>query len=102
MPKKMPKSVKAKEKIDSDETIELLEHRAMIYLPEDVVEATIVCKVFMYGDVHKVEKRLTMADIREAFKKADDGYIDDDDVFTITDEGRAYFEEMKKSGRCCT
>ena len=29
------------------------------------------------------------------FRKADEGYIDDDDTFVITDKGRAFLEELE-------
>lgn len=31
-----------------------------------------------------------MKEIQEAVRKADEGYIDEDDVFTITEKGRDY------------
>lgn len=79
---------------EEKETIELSEHRAMVCFPEDAVEVKVDCKVFHNGELINVSKVLSMADIRTAFKKADDGYIDDDDRFVLTDKGKAYLEEM--------
>ena len=67
------------------EYLELQEHRAMIYLPENAVDIEVIAKVFVDGDVHKVSKKYNMSDIREMFRKADDGYIDDDDRFIAID-----------------
>lgn len=78
------------------EYIEVNVHRAMIELPENAVEITVNAKVFIDGKLLEVSNVYDMAAIREMFRKADDGYIDDDDVFTITDKGREYLEELKK------
>ena len=83
---------------DDDLTkIEIPEHRAMIGLPENSVEVQIRAKVFQNGDLINVSKTLDMSDLRAAFQKADDGYIDDDDRFVLTDKGMAYFEEHNQS-----
>lgn len=78
---------------DEGGEIELQDHRAIITLPEEAVEATINIKVFHDGDLIKVHKVMNMGEIRQAFKKADDGYIDDDDTFVLTEKGKAYCEE---------
>lgn len=77
------------------EYIELQEHRAMMYLPENAVEVTMAAKVFENGELQTVSKTYDMQEIREMFRKADDGYIDDDDTFVITDKGRAFLEELE-------
>lgn len=75
------------------EEISLCEHRAMICLPEDSVEVEIRCKVYSGGKLVDVSKTLDMNDLRTAFKKADDGYIDDEDTFCITEKGLKWLEE---------
>ena len=82
---------------DDTETVELDEHRAMIYLPENAVEIEVKAKVYHEGEIIDASKKMTLEDIRDAFRKADDGYIDDDDVFYITDKGKALLEEYKNS-----
>lgn len=81
------------------ETIELQDHRAMVYLPENAVAATIQCRVYdpESQDLIRVSRELSIGDIREAFRNADDGYIDDNDRFTITDKGIAYLDEIAKN-----
>lgn len=82
--------------MDDEKYIELKVHRAIIDIPENAVEVTINAKVFVCGKLMEVSNAYDMAAIREMFRKADDGYIDDDDVFTITDKGRKYLEELEK------
>ena len=79
-----------------DNEIELKEHRAMIYLPENAVEATMIIKVFHDGELIEVKRVLGISDLRIAFQKADEGYIDDDDRFEITDKGREWLESFQK------
>ena len=77
--------------------IELKNHRAMVELPENAVEVELVCKVFHEGELLNVSRTLKMSDLRNAFQKADDGYIDDEDTFSITDAGLAYLKELERS-----
>lgn len=77
------------------EYIELKEHRAMMCLPENAVEVTMTAKVYADGELQTVSMTYDMKQIREMFRKADDGYIDDDDTFVITDKGYAYLDEME-------
>ena len=81
--------------MEDKEYIDLTEHRAMIYLPESAVEVTVNAKVFAKGHLYEASKTYDMQEIREMFRKADDGYIDDDDTFVITDKGRAFLEELE-------
>ena len=74
------------------EWLEVEEHRAMIYVPEDAVELTINAKIYRKGEICDVMKTMNMAEIREAFKKADEGYIDEDDIFCLTEKGREYLD----------
>lgn len=79
-----------------DEEVNLTEHRAMVYLPENSVEVEINCKVFNDGELLNVRKVLKMSNIRDAFQKADDGYIDDEDRFVLTEKGLKWLEEQKE------
>ena len=74
--------------------IELENHRAMIELPENAVEVELRCTVFNNGKLIDVSRVLGFGDIRNAFRKADDGYIDEEDKFVLTEKGRAYVERM--------
>ncbi len=75
------------------EEIELKEHRAMVTLPENSVCVEMNCRVFHDGEIINVSKTLSMEDVRTAFQKADDGYMDDDDRFTLTEKGLKWLEE---------
>lgn len=78
--------------------ISLLEHRAILFgFPEHAVEIEIRAKVFENGELLNVTRKMDMDEIREAFRKADDGYMDDDDTFVITDKGIAFLEEHNQS-----
>ena len=81
--------------VRNDEYIELDEHRAMVTLPENAVEINIEAKIYDGGKIKHVARTMSMQDIREAFHKADSGYIDEDDRFTITDAGKQYLEELR-------
>ena len=94
--KRMPEKTIQKEKFDAGDEIELQEHRAMIYLPENSVAVRIIATIYENNEVHEVRKDLNLEDLRDAFRRADDGYIDEDDVFVLTDAGKAYMEEMSK------
>ena len=94
--KRMPEKTKLKEKFVSGEEIEIKEHRAMVYLPENSIAVRIIATIYEDDEVHDVQKDMNLEDLRDAFRKADDGYIDDDDRFVLTEEGVAYLEEMAK------
>ena len=81
----------------TDNTIELLQHRAIIEIPEDTVELTLKCKIFHDGELFAVERIMPMSEVRLACQKADDGYIDDEDTFTLTEKGRKYLEILEEN-----
>lgn len=93
---KMPKETSLIERFKSGGEIELREHRAMVYLPENAVDINILATVYEDGNIHEVSRRMGMEEIRDAFRKADDGYIDDDDTFIITDKGIDFLNAMKE------
>lgn len=81
------------------EEIILDNHRAIIELPEEAVEINLEAKVYHDGELITVFRKINQKEIREMFRKADDGYIDDDDTFVMTDKGRAYLEELENRNR---
>ena len=94
--KRMPKQTKQTENFVSGEEIERKEHRAMIYLPENSIAVRIIATIYEDDEVHEVHKDLNLEDLRDAFRRADDGYMEDDDMFVLTEEGKAYLEELAK------
>ena len=80
--------------MDDKEMVEVKVHRAMIELPERAVEVEVHAKIYSEGKLIDVLKKYDLDEIREMFRKADDGYIDEDDRFVITEKGRAWLEEL--------
>ena len=85
--------------VDDKQYIELDEHLAIIGLPEETVEVTIIAKVYRDGEIQEVEKVMSMVDTRKAFQLADDNYFDPDERYVLTDAGRAFLEEMHEDER---
>lgn len=69
--------------------IELEEEYAVILLPKNSVEIKMNVKVFENSELMTVSKLMSLDDIREAFKQADEGYIDPDATYTLTDKGKS-------------
>ena len=77
--------------------IELTSVRAMIYVPENAVECELTFTVYQDGELHKVSQTMGMTELREAIRDAEEGYIGDDEVFTLTDKGRQWLDEMRSA-----
>lgn len=73
------------------EGIELTNERAILDIPENCVELTLVCKVYLDGKLQSVQRTLVMKEIQEAVRKAD-GYIDEDDRFYLTEKGEDWLD----------
>lgn len=67
--------------------IQLQEHRAIVYLPTDAVEIEINATVYQNGKLSKVSRKLSNKEIQQSFKDAEDNYIEDNDVFVLTENG---------------
>lgn len=84
------------------EIVKLDNQYAIVELPENCVELTLQCKVFLDGELQTVMRTMDMKDIREAFdeyKAAEEmGYIPPNAVFTLTEEGKRYAEELMNNG----
>ena len=77
--------------------IELTSVRAMIYVPENAVECELTFTVYQDGELSKVTQTMDMKELREAIRNAEECYIDEDDVFTLTDKGRQWLDEMRSA-----
>lgn len=75
--------------------VELMGRRAIVELPEDAVQVEINCVVYHDDQLIKVSRKLDMSALREVFRKAEDGYIDEDDTFVLTEKGEKYLEELR-------
>lgn len=71
--------------------IELTNAHAVIDIPENSIEVEIRCKVYHDGEIMYVSRMMSMNDVREAINKGED-FIDDNDVFTLTEKGQAYLD----------
>jgi hypothetical protein len=69
------------------ESIEIQSARAMIEVPENCVELTMSCTVYLDGKLQVVQRTLSMKEIQTAIQKAEDGYIDEDDRFYLNEKG---------------
>ena len=77
------------------EDIELTNVRSMIYIPEHTLELTINCKVWKDGEVIHVSRILGMNEVQKAAQDAERNYIEDDDMFTLTDKGKKYLDDLE-------
>lgn len=69
----------------------------VVSLPERALEVTISCKMILSGKLITVDRVFGAGDLRVAFKLAERGYIPPDALFSITDEGRRYLDELAKN-----
>ena len=82
---------------EENNNMELEEVRAMIYIPKKAVEIVLSAKVYMNGELQKVEKTIDMDEIREAIRDAEENYIGPNDMFQVTEEGLKWLEEQENS-----
>lgn len=77
------------------ERVELASEYAVIELPRDAVWVNMTIKVMQNGEITEVSGQMGVDDIRKAFREAEDNYLPDDAVFTLTEKGRAMAEAME-------
>ena len=63
--------------------IELQENYAVLSLPKEAVEVNLAVQVYHGGKIITVERTLSLEDIREAFKSAEDDYFAPDDIWSL-------------------
>ena len=76
------------------EEIELEQDRAMLYVPHNALEVELNFKIYLNGAIKTVVSKLDQDEIREAVRKAEEGYIDEDDRFYLTDKGRELARQL--------
>lgn len=79
--------------------IALREERAMVMLPENCVEATIVCKIYLNGAIREVQKTLDLKEVQQAVRDAELNYAEDDDTYTLTEKGMQYLNMLEHAGK---
>ena len=77
--------------------VELSEARAMVYIPEGSVELEINATVYENGELIKVGKTMTLKEIQEALRDAEENYISDDDKFVVTENGIEWLDRLHKN-----
>ena len=75
--------------------IELDSDPAVIFLPPNAVELEMTVSVYLEGKVRKVMRTMDMAEIRAAFKNAEENWLDPDARFCLTEEGRKFIEAIR-------
>lgn len=77
--------------------IELASSYIVLDLPDETVEVTVTAKVYHDGELLTVKKELGTAEVRAAFKEAEESYIPPDAEFVITNKGRAYLDSLRET-----
>lgn len=67
--------------------------RAMIYLPKNSVKITITAIIYENDELVSVSCDLDLSEIRKAFADAEENYIEDEDIFVLTEKGKRSFDE---------
>lgn len=83
------------EKTDRKE-IFIEERWAVIGLPENAVRVNMNVEIYEDGQIEKIGKELGMEDIRQAFKRADEGYADEDYTWVLTEKGIEYLKSLEE------
>lgn len=82
--------------VEQVQEIEIDQDRAMLYIPHNALEGTLEFKIYLNGEIRTVHTTLNQDELNEAVRKADEGYIDEDDRFVLTDKGREHLEYLKE------
>ena len=83
--------------VEDEECVELEQTYAIVELPKNTLTVEITAKVFdeEKSEVLTVSRKMTVEDVKHAMKLADENYIPDDAVFTLTESGREYAELLQ-------
>lgn len=79
----------------NEEEIEIMSSRAMIYLPDNAVDVEITATIYQDGKLINVVKKMSMKEIQDAIKDAEENYIGPDDKFVLTEKGLNWLEELE-------
>lgn len=80
--------------VKNNEKIYLEENYIVLSLPSETVEIEIIAKVYHDGELINVKKTLSIQEVRDGFKEAEEGYIPLDAEFQVTEKGLEYLEEL--------
>lgn len=76
--------------------VELEQQYAVIGIPANTVEFTIIASVYLDGDIKKFQSVFNMADVNKAVREAERGYIPEDATFSLTEKGKMLGELLDK------
>lgn len=76
------------------EELYLEQNYIVLSLPSETVEVEITAKVYHDGELINVKKTLSIQEVRDAFKEAEEGYIPSDAIFHVNKNGLKYLEEL--------
>lgn len=81
---------------EEEESVELEQDYAIVSLPKNALTVEITAKVFdeENGELLDVSRKMTVEEVKRAKELADECYIPDDAVFTLTESGREYVESL--------
>lgn len=68
--------------------IELENVFSVIEIPKNCVDIELQCKVMLGGELITVHRHLDLQEVLRAIKEAEDGYIPEEAVFTLTEKGK--------------
>lgn len=80
--------------VKNNDEIYLEQNYIVLSLPTETVEIEIIAKVYHDGELINVKKTLSIQEVRDAFKEAEEGYIPLDAEFQVTEKGLEYLEEL--------
>lgn len=72
------------------------ERWAVMGLPENAVHVELTVDIYDGTKIKKIRKELSMDDIRQAFNRADEGYMDEDDGWVLTEKGIEYLNSLEE------
>lgn len=79
---------------EEKKVVELDNQYAIVEIPENCVELTLQCTVYLGGKLQTVMRTMSMKDIKEAFGEyevaEECGYIPPNALFTFTEKGKDY------------
>lgn len=89
----MEEEIRTNDGLESGEVVELDCNWAVVDFPDNAIEAKLIFKIYHNGAIREVSQVLNMKDVQKALKRAEDGYIDEDDRFVLTEKGEEYLRE---------
>ena len=74
--------------MNDEDRIRLDEDFIVLTIPKNTIELRMLMQVYIGGTIVPVTKDMDMHEVRAAFQKAADGYIDEDNEFVLTDKAK--------------